>query len=89
MAAGQGCVAKGAVTLSTKLQKFSWTFKFFIFDESSVLCILGVDFLAFGKVQLDFASSSYSFAFDTESRYMSPWHSPRGSHGFFSVRIRS
>ena len=69
MAAGQGCVAKEVVTLSIKLQKYSWTFKFFIFDESPVPCILGMDFLVFAKVQLDFAASSYSFAFDKENQY--------------------
>jgi hypothetical protein len=69
MAAGQGCLVKEAATLSIKLHKYSWNFNFLIFDDSPVPCILGIDFLAFAKVQLDFATSSYSFAFDPESRF--------------------
>jgi hypothetical protein len=40
-----------------------------ILEDSPVPCILGDDFLASAKMRLDFASSSYSFAFQPLCQY--------------------
>jgi hypothetical protein len=68
MASGQSCVSSEAVSLQIKLHSFSWKYTF-ILDHSPVPCILGADILSFAKMQLDFASSSYSFAFRPSCRY--------------------
>lgn len=64
MAAAQSCVIKEAVSLHIKLRSFSWTYVFLILEDSSVPCIL-----VSTKVRLDFASSSYSFAFQPLCQY--------------------
>lgn len=69
MADGQSCVVEEAVALHIKLRSFSWTYLFFILEDSPAPCILGADFLVFAKVRLDFASFSYSFAFQPLCRY--------------------
>jgi hypothetical protein len=69
MAAGQSCVIEEAVSLHIKLRSFSWTYVFLILEDSPVPCILGADFLASAKMRLDFASSSYSFAFQPLCQY--------------------
>jgi hypothetical protein len=69
MASGQSCVIKEAVSLQVKLHSFSWRYAFLVLDNSPVPSILGADFLAFAKMQLDFASSCYTFAFQQSCRY--------------------
>jgi hypothetical protein len=69
MASGQSCVIKEAVSLQIKLHSFSWSYAFLVLDNSPVPSILGADFLAFAKIQLDFSSSCYTFAFQQACRY--------------------
>jgi hypothetical protein len=69
MAAGHSCVIKEAVSLQIKLHSFSWKYDFLVFGDFPVPCILGADFLSFAKMQLDFATSSYTFAFEGSCRY--------------------
>jgi hypothetical protein len=69
MASGQGCVIKELVSLQVKIHSFSWKYTFMVLDHSPVPCILGADFLSFAKMQLDFATSSYSFAFQKGRQY--------------------
>jgi hypothetical protein len=69
MAAGQRCAITEAVSLQIKLSSFSWSFTFLILDDSPIPCILGADFLAFAGMRLDFATSSYTFAFQPLCRY--------------------
>lgn len=66
---GQSCVISQAVLLPIKLHSFSWKYSFLIFEDSPVPCILGADFLAFVKMQLDFSTMTYTFAFDRACRY--------------------
>jgi hypothetical protein len=69
VASGQGCVISDLVSLQIKIRSFSWKYTFFVLDHSPVPCILGADFLAFAKIRIDFATSSYSFAFDKAHQY--------------------
>jgi hypothetical protein len=69
MAAGQSSVIEEAVSLHIKFRSFSWTYVFFILEDSPVPCILGADFLASAKMRFDFASLSYSFAFQPLCQY--------------------
>jgi hypothetical protein len=62
-------VIKEAVLLQIKLHSFSWKYDFLVFGDSPVPCILGADFLSFAKMQLDFATSSYTFAFEGSCQY--------------------
>jgi hypothetical protein len=50
-----------AVTLSIKIQLFSWKIRFLVLDSCPVPCILGADFLTATKMRLDFATRRYSF----------------------------
>jgi hypothetical protein len=68
-ASGQSCATEQVISLQIKLHSFSWKYTFFTLDDSPVPCILGADFLSFAKMQLDFASSSYFFAFPRSCRY--------------------
>jgi hypothetical protein len=45
VASGQSCVIKDAVSLQIQLLSFSWRYTFLVLEESSVLSILGADFL--------------------------------------------
>jgi hypothetical protein len=40
-----------------------------VFGDFPVPCILGADFLSFAKMQLDFATSSYTFASEKSCQY--------------------
>jgi hypothetical protein len=66
---GQSCAIGQAVSLQIKLNFFSWRYSFLIFEDSLVPCILGADFMAFAKMQLDFATLSYKFAFEPTCHY--------------------
>jgi hypothetical protein len=50
-----------AVVCSITIHSFSWKFKFLVFDQCPVLCILGSIFISFTKVRLYFGSHCYSF----------------------------
>jgi hypothetical protein len=69
MAAGHSCVITEAVSLQIKLHSFSWKYDFLVLGDSPVPCTLGADFLLFAKMQLDFAKSSYTFAFNRSCQY--------------------
>jgi hypothetical protein len=69
MATGQSCVIKEAVSLQIKLHSFSWRYAFLVLNNSPAPSILGADFLSFVKMQLDFANSCYTFAFQQFCRY--------------------
>jgi hypothetical protein len=69
MASGQSCVIKEAVSLQIKLHLFSWRYSFLVLEESPIPSILGVDFLSSVKMQIDFANSCYTFAFQKSCRY--------------------
>jgi hypothetical protein len=69
MATSQSCVIKEAVSLQIKLHSFFWKYTFLVMDDSPVPSILGADFLSFAKMQLDFANSCYTFAFQKSCRY--------------------
>jgi hypothetical protein len=64
MADGQACDIRESVSLSVKIRTFSWKFKFFIMENCPVNCILGVDFLSFAQINLNFGNSNYAFAFE-------------------------
>jgi hypothetical protein len=68
-ASGHSLVIKEVVSLQIKIHSFSWKFKLWVLDNSPVPCILGLDFLTFTQVQMDFATFSFSFAFDKLRRY--------------------
>jgi hypothetical protein len=42
---GKACRVIQAVTMSVKLQEFSWKVRFLVFEHCPVPCVLGVDFL--------------------------------------------
>jgi hypothetical protein len=69
MASGQSCVIKELVLLPVKIQWCSWKYKFMVLNHSLVPCILGADFLGFAKMQLDFSTSTYCFAFQEARQY--------------------
>jgi hypothetical protein len=64
MADGQACDIRESVSLSVKIRTFSWKFKFFVMEDCPVLCILGVDFLSFAQINLNFGNSTCAFAFE-------------------------
>jgi hypothetical protein len=56
MANDHSCDNMHASIFTVKIQSLSCKVKFFIFEHCPIPCILGVDFLAFAKVRLDFAT---------------------------------
>jgi hypothetical protein len=67
MANGESCVITEAVILGIKVNSFLWKYRFLVLDYCLIPCILGVDFLAFAKVRIDFAACRYTFLFQPES----------------------
>ena len=51
------------------MHSFSWKVRFLVFEYCPVPCILGVDFLTFAKVRIDFSTCRYSFAFQPETEF--------------------
>jgi hypothetical protein len=66
---GESCSVVQAVTVSVKLQRFSWKVKFLVFERCPVPCVLGMDFLGLTRLRLDFGTQRYSFAFRPESEF--------------------
>jgi predicted aspartyl protease len=66
MVNGESCVSSEVIVLEIKIHSFSWKFNFLVLDKCPIPCILGVDFMIFAKVRIDFSTRRYNFLFQPE-----------------------
>jgi hypothetical protein len=63
---GESCVSSEVIILGIKMHSFAWKFNFLVLDKCPITCILGVDFMTFTKVRIDFSTPRYNFPFQPE-----------------------
>jgi hypothetical protein len=68
MANGESCILSEVIRLGIKIHSFSWKFGFLVLGGCPVPCILGVDFLTFAKVRIDFSARQCHFFFSQRER---------------------
>jgi hypothetical protein len=66
MVNGESSVSSEVIVLGIKIHSFAWEFNFPVLDKCPITCILGVDFMTFAKVRLEFSTPRYNFPFEPE-----------------------
>jgi hypothetical protein len=63
MVNGESCVSSEVIVLGMKIHSFSWKFDFLVLYKCPIPYILGVHFMTFAKVRIDFSTRRYNFLF--------------------------
>jgi transposase InsO family protein len=73
MVNAQPWVISQMAVFGIKICSFSWKHRFLILDECPIPCVLGVDFMIRAKMQIDFSTRRYGFAFHADQNFQ--WES--------------